>query len=252
MGAPEMKPATRPLWVYISSAVFLVAVAAGTLWAVKSHKKPGQMTMIESQAMDMTAMKAPVGSVPVALEAVTRGRFEAAVTYAGSVVPFTEQEVYPRVEGYITSMVVYPGDEVRAGQVLARLDSPDVAQRIAAATDEAAAARENAAAAGHDTARMKQMVKSAAAELDAMRADLDYREAEYARMERLFNSGAISRSELDQERSMRAGAEAAVQRAEAELRAAERSRKASERQQQAMGTMAAASGRRLAARSEGP
>jgi multidrug efflux pump subunit AcrA (membrane-fusion protein) len=261
-------PRTRPLRVYVFGLLFIAGVAAVTMYIVKTQRRPGQMNLIESQAMDMKAMKAPVGSTPVALETLTIGEFEPRVTYSGSVVPFSEEEVFPRVEGWIDEMTVYAGDEVAAGQVVARLSSPDVTQRSkaaradsdsfsaaalgaqaeAAASDamvsgamaEASAATAAAEAAADEVAQMRQMVKTAEAELKSMKADLEYRDGELARMKKLYDSGAISKSEYEQERAMNAVASADVDKAEAELEAARRGLESMKKQEQSMKDMARA------------
>lgn len=242
----EVNPKPQPLRVYLWSVLFLIAVVVATALIVRANKRPGQMTLIESQGMDMTVMKAPTGSVPVALETVEAGRFEAAVTYSGTVVPYSEQEISARVEGWIEEITVYPGDTVKKGQLVARLGSPDITLRSEAAYADARAANSSALAAGDEIARMEQMVKSAEAALDAAEAEADYRDSELARMEKLFQSGAVSRSEYEQERAMNASAHAEVRKMEAETQAAHRNLDAMKRQRNAMQDMARAGGARAA------
>src|SRR5207247_7713663 len=88
------------------------------------------MSVIEAQAMDMTVMKPPVGAVPVAAMAAQRQPIEATVRYTGSAVAFTDQELSPRVTGWITWMPFYPGQRVRRGQLLARLDAQELGSRV--------------------------------------------------------------------------------------------------------------------------
>ncbi|MFA6450651.1 MAG: efflux RND transporter periplasmic adaptor subunit, partial [bacterium] len=179
-------PKAHPSRVYVFSILFLALAAIATYSVVHRYKKPGSMTIIESQAMDMSSSGVPVGSAPVALETVEPSSFTASVTYAGSVVPFTEQEVAPRVEGWIDEMNVYPGDRVKKGQLLARLTSQEVVQRSAGAKEDAMAAASFAGAAGDETAQMGKMVKAAEAELDSMKAEMVYRDSELARMKSLL------------------------------------------------------------------
>lgn len=236
----EAHPGPRPLRVYAWSVLFLAAIAVVVIWVVSSHKKPGQMTLIESQAMDMSAMKAPAGAVPVALESVATGTFEAAVTYAGTVVPYNEQEVVPRVEGWIETMPVYPGNAVRKGQLLARLSSQDVQQLSDSASAEAAAADATAAGADDEIAQAKQSVKAARAELDGAKAEATFRDVELDRMNRLFEAGAVSRSELEQERAANASAQSMLTKAQAELNSSRRMFDGSARKKTAMTAMARA------------
>ena len=117
----------------VGGLLVLVVAWFGTRYAVKKYKKPGAMTVIEAQAMDMTVMKAPQGSVPVATEVVKAAPLEESVTYTGSVVAYNEADVYPRVQGWLQTLSVYPGDSVSAGQVIAQLDTKELGSRLAEA-----------------------------------------------------------------------------------------------------------------------
>jgi len=81
--------------------------------------------------MDMS-MRVTSGNTPfpVSVAPVERSSIVGHVVYTGSVAPFNEEDVYPRVTGRIVEMRVYPGDLVRAGQVLARLDSVELSSRV--------------------------------------------------------------------------------------------------------------------------
>lgn len=124
----------RPI---IIGVITLVIVYLITSNVVKHYRPPGSMTVIEAQAMDMKAMSAntPLGSIPVAAEDVAYHPFAPTVTYTGTVVAFNDSEIYSRVTGTLTAITVYPGDRVRTGQVVARLDSAELASK----TNEAAA-----------------------------------------------------------------------------------------------------------------
>ena len=55
----------KNIWGWVT----LIVVTVVCVVIVQVFKKPGQMSVIESQAMDMTAMVPPEGAVPVALAA---------------------------------------------------------------------------------------------------------------------------------------------------------------------------------------
>src|SRR5438105_2623824 len=111
---------------------------------------PGHMSVLEAQGMDMSVMKPPVGAVPVAAMAAKRQTIESTVSYTGSAVSFVDQDVYPRVTGWITWMPFYPGERVRRGQLLARLDATELGSKV----NEQVAARSMAEHA-HMIARMQ-------------------------------------------------------------------------------------------------
>ncbi len=79
--------------------------------------------------MDMNAMSTPAGFAPVATEALKPGAFLPSVTYTGTVVAYNDEDVYARVAGTIVSMPVYPGNRVRAGTLLLRLDDVELSAR---------------------------------------------------------------------------------------------------------------------------
>ena len=67
---------------HIWGLLLLAIVIVGSMIAVRVWKKghPGAMTVPESQAMDMNAMRPPVGAVPVLTETVHPRPFMSAVT----------------------------------------------------------------------------------------------------------------------------------------------------------------------------
>ncbi len=152
----------------VIGVVTLVIVYVITGQAVKRFRPPGAMTVIEAQAMDMNAMSAatPLGSIPVSAEEVELRSFAPMVTYTGTVAAFNDSEVYPRVTGMLTALTVYPGDQVRAGQVIARLDSAELASKA----NEAAAMR---IAAEHDVIVASEEQRMAAAQTRSVKAKAD-------------------------------------------------------------------------------
>src|SRR5215813_1643188 len=97
-------------------AMLVILLAAGA-WALYANFWPARPAMDMTMRMTSGATPFPVVVVPV-----ERGPITGTVTYTGTVAPFNEEDVYPRVTGRILEMLVYPGDAVRPGQVLARLD----------------------------------------------------------------------------------------------------------------------------------
>lgn len=121
----------RPLrsWQFLVGAGLLVLTLLIATWAVQKFTAPGHMSVIDAQAMDMTVMKPPVGALPVAAMAAKRQTVEATVTYTGSAVPFVEQDVTARVTGSLVWMPYYPGQRVKRGELVARLDSAELSSK---------------------------------------------------------------------------------------------------------------------------
>jgi hypothetical protein len=114
----------------ITGLAMIAIILAGAVYAVNTFRRQGAMTPIEAQGMEMNT-PAPPGSQTVELARVTRGTVASSVTYSGQVVAFTEVDVQPRVQGWITAMGVYQGDRVRKGQLLASLDTSQIAPQEA-------------------------------------------------------------------------------------------------------------------------
>jgi RND family efflux transporter MFP subunit len=182
--------------------VMLVILLAAGAWALYANLRP------DRPAMDINMRVTSGGTpFPVVTAPVERGRITGTVTYTGSVVPFNEEDIYPRVTGRIVEMPVYPGDAVRPGQVLARLDSVELSSRVREAEAALAAAR----------ATRVQAEK----ELAMTEAEAGYARSVADRTERLFNTGAVSKQEYESDRAMAASGEAKREAARAKLQAVE-------------------------------
>jgi multidrug efflux pump subunit AcrA (membrane-fusion protein) len=191
----------RPKWLnrqVIGGTLLLVVFYAATAYVVKKYKKPGQMTVLEANAMDMSAMKPPTGAAPVLTEKARRSAFDAKVTYTGTVVAFTDEDVYPRVTGWIRAMPIYAGDHVQPGQLVARLDATELGSKV----NEAAFARLAAE-------QMRSQMTAEEAQMRAMQAE--------TQAERTFARGGVDEAEkeLAASRSMTTEAQRSLKAAQA-------------------------------------
>ncbi len=139
---------------YIIGFAILAVVFAVTRYIVVAHAKPNQLTILQAQSMNMSAMRPPIGAVPVALATVRTGIFQSSVTYTGTVIPYNDEFIYPRVVGQLLDVAVYPGDVVHTGEVLAHLDTSELSSKLNTA-------RQNALMAVHDYEIAKQQVSLA-------------------------------------------------------------------------------------------
>jgi multidrug efflux pump subunit AcrA (membrane-fusion protein) len=190
--------------------VVLALVTVLTVYLVRTARPPGAMTVIESQAMDMSSMKAPEGVLPVSVEAVRREPLSAGLTYTGSVVAFSDEDVVARVSGRVLSIPVYPGQRVDPGQVVVELDAVELGDRtealragaqrgqaqVEAALAEATAARRSEEAAEAERRSARVRVEQARAEVVAAQANASFREQALARDRELYDQGGLSLEEL--------------------------------------------------------
>jgi RND family efflux transporter MFP subunit len=98
--------------------------------------------------------------------------------------------VQPQVEGIVRQVFVKAGDRVRAGEPIIQID-PDKQQASVTSTESQRAARE---------------------------ADLAYARQQLARMQKLYEAGAVSRAELEQADTMHKNAEAQLAAVESQIR----------------------------------
>jgi RND family efflux transporter MFP subunit len=86
------------------------------------------------------AAPAPPAALPVEVEAVAPRPVEEASEYVGTFVSRRSVQLLPRVSGYVRQILVKPGQRVKAGTVLLRID----ARQEAAVLEQSSAAREQA------------------------------------------------------------------------------------------------------------
>ncbi|MBS0375855.1 MAG: efflux RND transporter periplasmic adaptor subunit [Proteobacteria bacterium] len=178
--AGEPEPLLRRSYLIIAAVVLVAAVALAFL--MRSGGKG--------------AAAGPVNAAPL-VTAVPPGRtpFTMKVAFTGAIVARYDMPIGVDGEtGRIAAILVEVGDHVRAGQVLARLDTSVIAPQVA----------------------------SLRAALEQNRAEAALAEADYRRAQQIANSvGALSKEEVDKRKSQVATSAARVKAAEAQLAEAE-------------------------------
>src|SRR5262245_45406336 len=197
---PLAKKVSASWSLRIGALVVLVAAAAWAYYANVYRPRP---------AMDMKMRASGAeAAFPIISATAERGPISGVVTYTGTIVPFNEQDIFPRVTGRVVEIPVYPGDSVRAGQVVARLDDVELSSRVREAEAMAATAKANRAQMESDVVAARHGVAQMERELAMVEAELTYASGVRARAERLVSFGAISRQEYENDRSMAQGLEA--------------------------------------------
>ena len=129
-------------------------------------------------------------AVPVVAAAVpdTRGR-RSTLDLPGRLEAYTQAQIYARVSGYVKDWKADIGTPVKAGQLLADIDAPDLDQQI----------------------------MEAKASLASAQANLTLSQATLQRGRTLINSGAISKADLDQRVADAANKDGLLKAAQANL-----------------------------------
>lgn len=103
--------------------------------------------------------------------------------------------VSSRVSARVEDLLVQEGDEVQAGQVLAKLDSKELEAQVAQA--KASLATAQAKLAGLKAGNRPQQVAQAGAAIEQAAANLENARKTYERIEVLYRQGAVSAQQLD-------------------------------------------------------
>jgi multidrug resistance efflux pump len=119
--------------------------------------------------------------------------------------------IAPQVSGYVVALPVTDYDEVRADQILVRIDDSTYRPRVEQA-------RANLAAAEANLANNVQAHASGVASLEGQAATLVRAQADMARVEDLVRDGSVSVRERDQTRAALIEAQAAVEVAKQNIR----------------------------------
>lgn len=187
---------------------FFLVVAAGCRHTDEGAKDPAQAAPIAPIAL---AVRAPLTNT---------------LDVAGEFVPLQEVELHAKVAGYIRHISVDIGDRVRAGQVLATLDIPELTAQVQGAN---AGVRQ-----------IKDQINRAKS--DVLRAEANY-EALHSAAQRLQQAsdarpGLIAQQELDDARAKDREASAQVDSAKSALSATEQQLGVSQADQQRYSAMA--------------
>ena len=126
------------------------------------------------------------------------GRAEKGITATGTI-EVTKTDITPKVAGYLAELKIKEGDMVTIGQLVARIDRPDLQAQLL--RDEAALARAKAQLRDLEQGARTQELQETAANLSAAKSLAEKAKADFERYSRLFRDGAISTQQLDNSRS---------------------------------------------------
>ena len=150
------------------------------------------------------------------------GGLDRVAAYPGTAEAYEQVELVAGATGYIKLMSVDIGDRVRAGQVLAEIDAPDLPLNLTQAEIVVKQAKSQVAefkakvfAAQAEIDAAQGAVKQAASQLSVVKANLKYRQKMFDREKDLFDKNAVDRRALDAAEEQFRTAEAQVESAEA-------------------------------------
>lgn len=182
MRLPFSRPIKRP-WPWLIGLGLVGLIGAGAI-AFSITRRGADY--------DLEALTVPV----MASELTVR------ITASGSVEPVRTVNVSPKSAGIVETLFVEQGDRVTKDQLIAEMDRDQVEAQMVqnrASVAEARAQLEDVlnGASNTDVAQAEAALESARARLREAQARLELAEENRDRTQRLFEQGAVSRSELD-------------------------------------------------------
>ena len=181
-------PSRRALWILALLVAILIAAAFITGY-IPHHRR---------QAMLVAEANASEEALPsVTVVAVERSPGNSTLVLPGNIQAVTEGPVLARASGYIKRRYVDIGDRVKAGQLLAEIEAPELDQQV----HQAQAALEQSGAA----------LEQATANLQQGGANEKLAKVTAERWEKLVAKGAVSRQDNDTYQAQYAAQQANVQ-----------------------------------------
>ena len=133
MPPEEIKaPSRRSLLTAGTAAVLLASVVVGYGFVNRAQSKQEVVQWTSAQAIPT-----------VALAQLTPGGTHQTLTLPGNIQPYNRAAIFARVNGYVKSWDHDIGSSVKAGQVLATIDAPDLDQQLSQANATLASVKAN-------------------------------------------------------------------------------------------------------------
>src|SRR5712671_2387609 len=133
MSSDDIKaPSRRSLLTAAAAAILLASVVVGYGFVDRAQSKREVVQWTNTQAIPT-----------VALAQLTPASPHQTLTLPGNIQPFNRAAIFARVNGYVKSWDHDIGSPVKAGQVLASIDAPDLDQQLGQAKATLASVRAN-------------------------------------------------------------------------------------------------------------
>src|SRR5216684_3120481 len=125
-------PSRRSLLTAATAAVLLASIVVGYGFVGRAQSKQEVVQWTNTQAIPTVALVQP-----------TPASSHQTLTLPGNIQPFNRAAIFARVNGYVKSWDHDIGSSVKAGQVLATIDAPDLDQQLGQAKATLASVRAN-------------------------------------------------------------------------------------------------------------
>lgn len=185
--------------------------------------------LIQEKELDTTEHKLEEKKPVVSVTAAEAAPASRAINLPGTVEAILETPVYARTNGYVKTRLADIGDRVRAGALLATIETPEVENSLEEADAQILVTKANEAQSKANQERARADLNRVLAELSQAKASLIERQADeklaastYTRWKQLGEDGAVSMQEVD-ERETRLKTSSAARQAASDKVVAENS-----------------------------
>lgn len=191
-GSPAASSGRRPpkiLYITVAAGLltFALLLIAGLLPRLSTEAELNQAHGAQVKSLRkvaFTQVKTPVGETSLLLPA--------------SLEPIQEIPIFARCDGYLVQRFVDIGDRVRAGQLLATIDAPELDRQVEQAEADLHQSQAQVKAAEAELARARAVVSTSEAAVHKLQANLVFSRQQLARYSQLVQEGAISREMKDE------------------------------------------------------
>jgi HlyD family secretion protein len=183
------------------SIVSIATVSAAIAWSAACHRKAAE----------------PETIVPVQVSPVIRGSIRNIVTADAILYPQDQANIVPKISAPVRRFLVQRGDHVKQGQLLAELESRDLAAAALATRGQFAQAESNYRSTSG--ASVPEQLTKAQTDVDSARQGLEAAKNLLDSREQLFKQGALARKLVDEAQVAHAQARAQSETADQHLKA---------------------------------
>ncbi len=164
---------------------------------------------LSSCSGDSGKVQADAASTTVAVTRVFKRSLGRQITLSSELVPFQEIDVYAKESGYVKKLFVDYGTHVKAGQVMATLEIPELEAQLQVDQADIKNANDEVTRAQHELSRYQALYKAL--------------HLEYTRLNGVFESqpGIVAQQEVDDAQGKDLAAESQVDAGQAALEAAQ-------------------------------
>lgn len=178
MNAPPSENRRSPGPI-IAVVIVLAAAAIAAVWGITSRSRA--LAALSRETRDM--------SVPtVSVTHPEKGTAQEDLSLPGNIQPYTDAAIFARTTGYLKARHADIGSRVKAGQLLAEIDTPEIDQQLLQARADLATAQANTRLALTTAERYRDLIKSeSVAQQDVDNANGNYEAKRAAEQSALAN-----------------------------------------------------------------